>query len=152
MPLLAASYHNARLACDSEGHLTAAEWDSGVDHGAYALLADTVMMSFTRMAYHGYRIPNARALTRLVTTNHNQIVPYRGFGAPQIYTCTEAMMDMLAKKAGIDPLEFRYINAAVPGDLNVNSCPYREYPMKEIIDKGRPMYEEFKADAEAAKK
>lgn len=148
----AASYHNARLACDAEGHLTAAEWDSGVDHGAYALLADTVMMSFTRMAYHGYRIPNVRALTRLVTTNHNQIVPYRGFGAPQIYTCTEAMMDMLAKKAGIDPLEFRYINAADPGDLNVNGCLYREYPMKELIDKGRPVYERYKADAEAAKK
>lgn len=148
----AASYHNARLACDAEGHITAAEWDSGVDHGAYALLADTVMMSFTRMAYHGYKIPNARALTRLVTTNHNQIVPYRGFGAPQIYTCTEAMMDMLAKKAGIDPFEFRYINLAHPGDLNVNGDAYREYPMQELMDKGRPVYERYKKDAEALRK
>lgn len=148
----AASYHNARLACDAEGHITAAEWDSGVDHGAYALLADTVMMSFTRMAYHGYKVPHVRALTRLVTTNHNQIVPYRGFGAPQIYTCTEAMMDMLAKKAGIDPLEFRYINAAEPGDLNACGDAFREYPMKELLEKGKPIYDRYKADAEAAKK
>lgn len=147
----AASYHNGRLACDKDGKIVAAEWDSGIDHGAYALLADTVMMSFSRMGFHGYVIPNARALTRLVTTNHNHLVPYRGFGAPQIYTCTEALMDMLAEKAGIDPFEFRYINLAKPGDINLNGYPYREYPMVEIMDKARPIYEEYKTSADKAK-
>jgi aldehyde oxidoreductase len=49
-------------------------------------------------------------------------------------------MDMLAEKAGIDPFEFRYRNIARPGQTNINSFPYRDYPMEEIMDKMRPYY------------
>ena len=146
-----AAYMNGRLACDEDGKITAAEWDAGVDHGAYASLADSLLMSFTGIAFHGYNIPNIKALSRLVTTNHNQYTSYRGFGAPQIYTCTESLMDMLAEKAGIDPFEFRYRNLALEGDTDVRSVPFKEYPMKEIMDRARPIYEEYKAEAEKAR-
>ena len=146
-----ASYTNARLACDENGKITAAEWDAGVDTGAYCSLADSLLMSFTGMAYHGYNIPNIKALSRVVTTNHNQYTSYRGFGAPQIYTATESMVDMLAEKAVIDPFEFRYRNIALNGDLDPRSKEYKEYPMKEIMDTARPVYEQYKADAEKAR-
>ena len=49
---------------------------------------------------------------------------------------------MLAEKAGIDPFEFRYINAARPGDTTNNSMPYHVYPVVEMMDKIRPYYQE----------
>lgn len=50
---------------------------------------------------------------------------------------------------GMDPFDFRYINVAREGDTNINSYPYKEYPMPELMDKMRPIYEEAKARAKA---
>ncbi|EQB22211.1 Xanthine dehydrogenase iron-sulfur subunit [Dehalobacter sp. UNSWDHB] len=145
------SHSNGRLACNKDGKITAAEWDIVLDHGPYALVLAHLLASCTAFAYHGYNIPNVKALGRAVSTNHAHGVSYRGFGSPQIYTCTEALMDMLADKAGIDPFEFRYINMAKPGETSVSSSPYREYPMIQIMDIARPIYLEYKASAEKAR-
>ncbi|MDD2503749.1 MAG: molybdopterin-dependent oxidoreductase, partial [Clostridia bacterium] len=63
-------------------------------------------------------------------------------GSPQAYTFSEQLIDMLAEKAGIDPFEFRYINAARPGDTTNNSMPYHVYPVVEMMDRMRPYYKE----------
>jgi aldehyde oxidoreductase len=142
-----ASHANGRLACDKNGKITAAEWDIGIDHGAYADIADQILHSVTRMAYHGYNIPNIMALARISATNLAQCSPYRGFGTPQINASSEALSDMLAVKAGMDPFEFRYINMAKPGDLNINSYLYKDYPMVQLMDIARPHYKDFKDSA-----
>jgi aldehyde oxidoreductase len=59
-------------------------------------------------------------------------------------------MDMLAEKAGIDPFEFRWINIAREGDTNINSYPFRQYPMEEMMKIMRPIYERAVAEAKAA--
>jgi aldehyde oxidoreductase len=56
-------------------------------------------------------------------------------------------MDMLAKKAGIDPFEFRWRNIARPGDKNINSYPFRQYPMEEMMRRMKPFYERFVKEA-----
>jgi aldehyde oxidoreductase len=50
-------------------------------------------------------------------------------------------MDMLAEKAGIDPFEFRWRNIAREGQTNINSYPFRQYPMEEMMNIMRPHYE-----------
>jgi xanthine dehydrogenase molybdenum-binding subunit len=55
----------------------------------------------------------------------------RGYGNPQATFAIESTMDMLAAKAGIDPLEFRRINANQPGDvstqgLRITTCGLAE--------------------------
>ena len=52
------------------------------------------------------------------------------------------MMDMMAEKIGMDPFEFRYKNIARPGDTNVNSMKFRDYPMEQLMDKMKPLYDE----------
>ncbi len=146
-----AGYHNARLCCNKDGKLLATEFDTAVDHGAYGILAAVEMGSFCRFPYHGYAVPNVKGLGRAITTNHSQGIAYRGFGSTQAYCHSEALMDMLAEKVGIDPFELRYINLARPGDTTINCFPYREYPYVEIFDKARPIYEEYKAEAEKAR-
>jgi aldehyde oxidoreductase len=134
-------YSNGRVACDENGILTAAEFEFGMDHGAYSWGGDDIMTKQVRFAFFPYKVPNVAGLSRIANTNHNFGVAYRSYGSPQAYTLSEALMDMLAEKAGIDPFEFRWRNIARPGDTNINSYLFRQYPMEEIMEKMRPFYE-----------
>ena len=100
--------------------------------------------------FYPYYVPNVVGMNRSAVTNHVWTTAYRGYGAPQAYTGSEAIVDMLAEKAGIDPFEFRYINIArTPEETNINQLPYLHYPMEEMMDKLKPVYDEKKAEADA---
>lgn len=145
----APSYTNARLACDENGRIIAAEWDCGLDHGAYNELGDDLTWRPARFMFFPYNVPNAMGLTRVACSNHAYGTAYRGYGSPQAYTASEALMDMMAEKMGIDPFEFRWRNIARPGDLNISSYPFVDYPMERIMETMRPIYEKAVARAKA---
>ncbi|MGI5892397.1 MAG: molybdopterin-dependent aldehyde oxidoreductase [Bacillota bacterium] len=145
----AAHYSNARMGCDKDGKITGFEFDFVYDHGAYTEMADVLGSKAIRFAGFSYNIPNVRALCRVGFSNQTYGTAYRSYGNSQAYTMSEAIVDMLAEKAGIDPFEFRYRNLPKPGDLNINSCEWKEYPFKALMDKLRPLYEEAKARAKA---
>ncbi len=148
-----ASFSNARLACDNDGKIIAAEYDVALDHGAYTVVASIIFGNFISIGFHGYNVPNIKALARAGMSNNGFQTAYRGFGAPQIYTTTEALIDMAAEKAGIDPWEFRYKNLAKPGETTINSRPYFDYDIYPgLMEKIKPVYDAYKAEAEAAKK
>lgn len=136
------SYINGRLACDENGKFIAGEFDAGLDNGAYPEMGDDKLTKILRFMFFPYKMPNVAGLARSAVTNHNFGVPYRGYGAPQAYTASEALVDMLAEKMGIDPFEFRYRNIAQPGDLNLNQRKFLQYPMQEMMDKMKPLYDE----------
>jgi aldehyde oxidoreductase len=142
-------HSNGRLACDGDGKLTAAEFETGLDHGAYSWGGDDCMTKQARHAFFPYYIPNVAALCRVANTNHNFGTAYRSYGSPQAYTLSEALMDMLAEKAGIDPFEFRWRNIAREGQTNINSYPFRQYPMEEIMKIMKPHYDRAVAEAKA---
>ncbi len=148
-----ASFSNARLACGEDGRIIAAEYDVALDHGAYTVVASIIFGNFVSIGFHGYNIPNIKALARAGMSNNGFQTAYRGFGAPQIYTTTEALIDMAAEKAGIDAWEFRYKNLAKPGETTVNSRPYFNYDIYPgLMEKIKPVYDAYKSEAEAAKK
>ncbi len=143
------SYSNGRVACDENGKITAAEFDYGMDHGAYSWGGDDIMTKPARFAYFPYNVPNVAGLVRIANTNHNFGTAYRSYGSPQAYTLSEAIVDMLAEKANIDPFEFRYRNIAREGETNINSYSFRQYPMEEMMNIMKPIYD--KAVEEAKK-
>jgi aldehyde oxidoreductase len=147
-----ASFTNGRIACDKDGKIIAAEYDVGLDHGAYGSVGSKIFNNLVSVGFHGYNIPNFKGLGRGGSTNNAFCAAYRGFGAPQIYTATEALIDMAAEKAGMDPWEFRYKNAARPGDLTINSCPYHDYVYPDLLERAKPFYDQYKAEAEAGRK
>ena len=138
-----ASFANQRLACDSNGKILAQEFDSAIDIGAYGLM-DTfgVAVKYGRFAAGLYNVPNATGLIRVGSSNQCQVTPYRAYGSPQAYTSSEQMIDIMARKLGIDPFEMRYRNLPHPGDTTLNSGPFKLYPLEEMMDKIRPDYEE----------
>lgn len=142
-------HSNGRLACDDNGKIIAAEFDFGLDHGAYSWGGDDCFTKQARFAFFPYTIPNVAGLCRVANTNHNFGTAYRSYGSPQAYTLSEALMDMLAERAGIDPFEFRWRNIGRPGDTNINSYPFRQYPMEEMMKIMKPYYEKAVAEAKA---
>ncbi len=147
-----ASFTNGRIAVDKDGKILGAEYDIGLDAGAYASMGSKIFHNLASVGFHGYNIPNFKGLARGGCTNNAFCAPYRGFGAPQIYTATEALIDMAAEKVGMDPWEFRFKNAARPGDLTINSCPYHDYLYPQLLEMAKPYYDQYKKEAEAAKK
>ncbi len=142
-------HSNGRVGCDADGHITAAEFDFGMDHGAYSWGGDDIMTKPARFAFFPYKVPHVAGLVRIANTNHNFGTAYRSYGSPQAYTLSEALVDMLAEKAGIDPFEFRWRNIARPGDTNINSYPFKQYPMEAMMERMRPFYDRAVRDAKA---
>lgn len=144
------SYSNGRAACDENGKITAVEFDIGLDHGAYSWGGDHVIEKPVRFTFFPYHVPHVAGLGRVANTNHTFGTAYRSYGSPQAYTLSEALVDMLAEKAGIDPFDFRWLNIARLGETNINSFPFKDYPMEDMMNKMRPFYEKAVAEAKAA--
>ena len=145
----AACYSNARIGADKDGKITAAEFDFGMDHGAYCELGADLINRPIRFFCFPYKVPQAIGLARIAVTNHGFGTAYRGYGSPQAYTASEALMDMLAEKIGIDPFELRWRNIAQPGDTNLQGYEFQQYPMEELMLKMKPIYERAVAEAKA---
>ena len=138
----AASWSNGRLAADKDGKLLACEIDLAFDHGAYPETAGILQSKGMRFMCYGLKIPNIKAIGRGVLTNNSYAIPYRSFGSPQMYAISDQLIDMLAKKIGMDPFEFRQLNAVEPGDTTANSRPYHYYSVRELLDTMKPYWEE----------
>ena len=143
------AYFNGRLACDENGIITAGEFDSGLDHGAYPELGDDKLTKILRFMFFPYYVPNVAGLARVSITNHAYGTAYRGYGAPQAYTCGEALIDMLAEEINMDPFEFRYKNIARPGQTNLNQRNFLQYPMEKMMDEMKPIYDKAVKKAKA---
>ena len=142
-------HSNGRAACDENGRIVAVEFDYGMDHGAYSWGGDDIISKPARFAFFPYCVPHAAGLVRIANTNHTYGTAYRSYGSPQAYTLGEALVDMLAEKAGIDPFEFRWRNIAREGDLNINSHTFMQYPFEAMMLRMKPHYEKAVAEAKA---
>ena len=101
----------SRMAADADGRLLAMEFDGAFNTGAYASWGPTVANRVPVHASGPYVVPNYRAESRAVLTNCVPAGAFRGFGVPQTVIAQEQMLDMLAIKLGLDPLDFRIANA-----------------------------------------
>ncbi|MEQ1942047.1 xanthine dehydrogenase family protein molybdopterin-binding subunit [Mesorhizobium sp. VNQ89] len=70
-----------------------------------------------------YTIPNVWVDTWCVYTNRTPSSAMRGFGVTIADFALEVQMDKLARLIGMDPLEFRFINAYRDGDMKAHRQP-----------------------------
>ncbi len=131
-----------RVGIDQDGKLVGAEYDSTVDHGPYSELGDLTCWKTAETLGAGYDLPNIRGNLRTVCTNHAYGAPFRSFGSPESYLAFESLLDDLAAKAGMDPLELRYINCYRPGATTPQGSPPDVYSLPEMFDLLRPKYKE----------
>jgi xanthine dehydrogenase molybdenum-binding subunit len=79
-------------------------------------------------------VPNVRYEAKCVYTNNTYAQAMRGYGNPQATFAIESSIDMLAEAAGIDPLEFRRMNANKPGDVSTQGLRITTCGLEECMD------------------
>jgi CO/xanthine dehydrogenase Mo-binding subunit/aerobic-type carbon monoxide dehydrogenase small subunit (CoxS/CutS family) len=141
---------SARLACDAQGRLTAYDFEGDFNTGAYSSWGPTVANRVPIHASGPYRVPHVRALTRAVLTHNSIAGAFRGFGVPQAALLGERLIDELAERSGIDPLEFRWRNALCAGDATpTGQVLAASVGLRACLDVLRPAW--VAAQAEAAR-
>lgn len=138
-----------RFAADKAGKLLGMESDWSVDHGPYSEFGDLLTLRGAQFIGAGYDIPNIRGEGRTVCTNHSWGSAFRAYGSPQSEFSSEVLMDELAEKLGMDPLELRYKNIYREGATNPTGQKPDSLSLEEMLDKLRPKYQ---AALERAKK
>jgi len=146
----AAAYYNCKLAADKDGKLLAMETDFLFDHGAYHEgTTEFLIEKGCRFIGACYHIPNIRGVGRMCCSNHIHGTAFRAFGSPQAMLASESLMDELAEKVGVDPLQIRYINALRPGGTFTSGCELDVHPLPKLIEMMRPKYDAAVARARA---
>ncbi len=140
---------NLRYAAGQDGKLLAMESDWSVDHGPYSEFGDLLTLRGAQFIGAGYDIPNIHGDGRTVCTNHAWGSAFRAYGAPQSEFASEVLMDELAEKLGMDPLELRYRNVYRPGCTNPSGQAPEVYTLPQMLDILKPKYEAAKAKAQA---
>ncbi|HEY8566329.1 MAG TPA: molybdopterin cofactor-binding domain-containing protein [Beijerinckiaceae bacterium] len=140
----------ARAGANRDGRLVALDVEADFNTGAYASWGPTVANRVPVHASGPYFVPHYRARTRAI---HTHLVPagaFRGFGVPQAAITQEQLYDELAAGLGVDPLEFRILNALRPDQPTVTGQVLGEgFGIKACFEALRPHWARAKAEAAA---
>ncbi|MFC1834130.1 xanthine dehydrogenase family protein molybdopterin-binding subunit, partial [Thermodesulfobacteriota bacterium] len=120
--------------CDKDGKLTYRKIEMLLDNGAYTSWGATTPSVMMVPISSLYRVENISYKATCVYTNNIYAQAMRGYGNPQATYVVEQSMDQLALEAGMDPIEFRKINANVPDEITPMRLKITTCPMKECLE------------------
>ncbi len=99
------------LAANADGTVTGLKVDLIANMGAYLGLVTSAIPLLGAFMYNGiYKFPSYRLGITNVFTNTTWTDAYRGAGRPEATFAIERLMDELAARVGVDPLEIRERN------------------------------------------
>ncbi len=81
-----------------------------------------------------YNLENFELHAYDVVVNKPKTAAYRAPGAPAAAFAIESIVDELAKRQGIDPLEFRKVNASKQGTRMVNGIAFPRIGNEEVVE------------------
>ncbi|MBM4409595.1 MAG: xanthine dehydrogenase family protein [Chloroflexi bacterium] len=125
------SVFEVRLAADREGHLTALQARIVCDAGAYVETSLEGIASVLVAGPYRWRSFDIRGYG--VRTNRVGTGAYRGPGGPQASFALESLLDELAERLAIDPIELRRRNVAGPGDPRVDGESWERIGAEEVL-------------------
>jgi len=133
------SYIKVKIGASKDGHITAAQAYLAYEAGAYpgSMVAPGAMCVFA-----AYDIANVVIDGFDVVVNKPSTAAYRAPGATNAAFATETVVDEIAEKLGIDPLDLRLKNAAKEGTRRADGPKYRRIGCVEVIEamKKHPHY------------
>ena len=112
----AAMEGRVETALDAGGRILGRRFDISLDAGAYLSGSKKVLMAMGKKTSRLYKIPALRYEGRAVRTSTTPAGACRGYGSPQIHAITEIHTDLLCRRLGFDPVEFRMKNLVEPFD------------------------------------
>lgn len=132
-----------------DGRVTARQVRSYFDSGAYTRLSSYAVIKCAAHIPGPYTIPNVHADIYCVYTNRVPATAMRGFGVTAVDFAIECQMDKLAHLVGMDPMEFRILNAYRDGDMKAHRREAKNTALVECVqvaaEKAKwPIRDEFK--------
>jgi CO/xanthine dehydrogenase Mo-binding subunit len=124
------SHMRVRIGAKQDGTITAAEVWLAYEAGAFkgSPVAPGAMCALAL-----YDIPNVKIEGYDVCVNKPRVAAYRAPGAPISAFAVESVLDELAQKLGLDPVELRLRNAIEEGKQAVYGPKYRAIGYKETL-------------------
>lgn len=107
----------------NDGRLVARQVTGYTDAGAYSRHSPYGAQKGAAHYPGPYTVPHVWIDTYCVYTNRTPSSAMRGFGVTIADFALEVQMDKLARLIGMDPLEFRFINAYRDGDVKAHQQP-----------------------------
>jgi CO/xanthine dehydrogenase Mo-binding subunit len=125
------SHIKVKIGAKKDGTLVAGKawlaYESGAFGGFWAMVGAWCVFA-------PYRIPNYLVEAYDVAVNKPVNIAYRAPSAPMAAFATETVVDEIATKLGIDPIEMRLKNAVKEGDKSVQGPPYPVHGLRETLE------------------
>ncbi|MFG2530983.1 xanthine dehydrogenase family protein molybdopterin-binding subunit [Streptomyces sp. NPDC048516] len=136
--------HPAKLwyehGATKDGKLTHLKCRIVLDGGAYASASPAVVGNASSLAVGPYVVDDVDIEAIALYSNNPPCGAMRGFGAVQACFAYEAQMDKVAKKLGMDPVEFRQLNAMEQGTIMPTGQPVDSpAPVAELLRRVKAM-------------
>ena len=111
-----ASIIRLKVGAARDGTLTAIEAQAIANSGAYLSVTGPLRLVGEGLI-RSYRCPNLKFQGQSVYTNLTPAGGFRGYGNTQAHFAIESMVDVIARRLGIDPIKFRLKNYKKMGDV-----------------------------------
>ena len=122
--------HDIEVGFDDDGRIKALRMAVTQNLGAYPDPTGLGLPVLTTwMAAGAYRIPQVQTSFRTVTTNTTPVAAYRGAGRPEAAFSIERIVDLVARRTGLDPGEVRRRNFIPP-----SAFPYATHNEAVVYD------------------
>ncbi|MCI0781985.1 MAG: xanthine dehydrogenase family protein molybdopterin-binding subunit [Chloroflexi bacterium] len=133
------SYMKAKIGVTKDGRITAVEAYLAFEAGAYP---GSPIGGATACMLTPYDIPNLVLDAYDVVDNKPKTAAYRAPGAPLGAFAIEILLDELSEKLGMDPIEFRLLNAAKEGTRRADGTLNPPIGVVEVMEavKSHPHY------------
>jgi xanthine dehydrogenase molybdenum-binding subunit len=125
------SWMRVKMGASKDGRLLAAEAELIFEAGAYP---GSPIGAAAQCVFACYDIPNGRIDGYDVVVNKPKSAAYRAPGATQAAFAAEPVVDELAEKLGLDPLEFRLKNSAREGTRRIDGPVFRRIGSVECLE------------------
>ncbi len=125
------SFIRVKMGATKDGTITAAQAELYYEAGAYP---GSPVGAGAGVILSPYKLDNLRIDGYDVVVNRPQTGAYRAPGGTNAAFASESVIDELAEKIGMDPLEFRHKNAAKEGDRRPDGPIYQRIGYAETVE------------------
>ena len=127
-------YIKCRMGIKRDGTIVAAQAYLAYEAGAFP---GSAVGAGAACIFGPYNIPNVRIDAYDVVVNKPKSTAYRAPGAPNAAHASESVIDALARRIGMDPLQVRRQNAAHEGTRRADGTVYKKIGYEQTIDAAR---------------
>lgn len=128
------SHIRVKMGARRDGVITAAEAELIYEAGAYP---GSPVGAGSGVIFAPYRLDNVQVDGYDVVVNRPKAAAYRAPGGTNAVFAAETVVDELAEKLGLDPIDFRLRNAVREGDRRVDGPEYKRIGFVETLEAAR---------------